>query len=82
MQKLERCRLWSTVALALGLVSVPVSSQGTVLEDGKAIDRLPEIRAALRVALEEGKESNRLSGLGKLMAQWGNWPNWSNWGNG
>jgi hypothetical protein len=80
MRKQEKRLLWSATALTLGLVSMPSLSQGMAVEGERAIDRLPEIRNVLRAALEEGKESNKLPGLGKRLAQ--DWPNWSNWSNG
>lgn len=82
MENQEKRRLWSVAALTLGLVSAPASSHVIAAQEGRAIDRLPEIRAALRGALDEGREPAKLSRLGKLLAQWGNWPNWSNWSNG
>lgn len=82
MHKQDKRLLWSAAALALGLVSAPSSSLGTAAEEARAIDRLPEIRAAIRSQLEDGKDRTGLSKLGRLLAQWGNWPNWSNWGNG
>lgn len=82
MHRLEKRLSWLAAALTLGLVSMPGPSASKAVEEGKAIDRLPEIRAALRGALEEDVKSSKPSGLGKLLAQWGNWPNWSNWGNG
>lgn len=82
MHKQDTRLLWSAAALALGLVSAPSASLGTVTEAARAIDRLPEIRAALRSQPVDGKEPAGLSKLARLLAQWGNWPNWSNWGNG
>lgn len=82
MQKKNKRFLWSAAALALGLVGAPSPSLGTAREEARAIDRLPEIRAAIRSQLEDGEDRTGLSKLGRLLAQWGNWPNWSNWGNG
>ncbi len=80
MNKQEKRLLWSAAALTLGLASVPMSSHGKSVEETRAIDRLPEIRAVLRGALKEGTKPAKPSGLNKLLAQ--DWPNWTNWGNG
>ena len=80
MDKQNKPLLWWVAALTLGLVSTPLPAGSTAVEGEKAIDRLPEIRAALRGVLEDGKKSDKPSGLGKLIAQ--EWPNWVNWGNG
>jgi hypothetical protein len=80
MDKQNEHLLWLAAALTLGLVSAPPVVGSTAVEGEKAIDRLPEIRGALRGVLEDGKKSNKPSGLGKLIAQ--QWPNWTNWGNG
>lgn len=80
MHKQEKRLLWSATVLTLGLVSMPSFSQSKAVEGERAIDRLPEIRNVLRGVLNEGKEPNKLPGLGKLLAQ--DWPNWSNWSNG
>ena len=80
MDKQSKRLLWSAAALTLGLVSAPLLAGSTAVESEKAIDRLPEIRAALRGILEDSKKLNKPSGLGKVIAQ--DWPNWSNWGNG
>lgn len=79
MNKQEKRLLWSAAALTLGLASAPLSSHGKAVVEERAIDRLPEIRAVLRGALEEGTKPIKPSGLGKVLAQ--DWPNWTNWGN-
>ncbi|QIG50608.1 hypothetical protein G5V57_24470 [Nordella sp. HKS 07] len=78
MDKQNKRLLWSAAALTLGLVSASSSSQSTAVDEGRAIDRLPEIRAVLRGALEEGTKPIKPSASGKVLADW---PNWTNWGN-
>ncbi len=80
MEKQNKHLLWSAAALTLGLASAPLSSHGKAVEEGRAIDRLPEIRAMLRGVLEESTKPSKPSGLDGLLAQ--DWPNWTNWGNG
>jgi hypothetical protein len=77
MDKHEKRLLWSAATLTLGLVSAPVSSHGMAVAEARAIDRLPEIRAVLRGALDEGTQPTNPSGSGKRLAQ-----EWTNWGNG
>lgn len=79
MDKHKRHLLWSAAAFTLGLVSLPPASHSRTAEEGRAIDRLPEIRAVLRDALEEGRVLSVPSGSTKLAQDW---PNWTNWGNG
>lgn len=79
MDKHKKHLLWSVAALSLGLMSVPPSAASIPAEGERAIDRLPEIRALLRGALEEGTEPMTPSGLSRLAQDW---PNWTNWGNG
>ena len=81
MNKQKKRLLWSAAALTLGLASMPVSSHGKAVEETRAIDRLPEIRAVLRGALEQATRQANPSGLVKVLAQ-EDWPNWTNWGNG
>jgi len=78
VNKQEKRLLWSAAALTLGLASAPLSSHGKAVEEQRAIDRLPEIRAVLRGALEEGTKPIKPSASGKVLADW---PNWTNWGN-
>jgi hypothetical protein len=79
MDKHKKHLLWSVAAFTLGLVSMPPASQSLVVDEGRAIDRLPEIRAVLRDALEEGRALGVPSGSTKVAQDW---PNWTNWGNG
>lgn len=79
MDKHKKHLLWSAAAFTLGLVSMPTVSQSLAVEEAKAIDRLPEIRAVLRDALEQGRDLVGPSGSTKLAQDW---PNWTNWGNG
>ncbi len=79
MDKHKKHLLWSAAAFTLGLVSLPPASQSMAAEEGRAIDRLPEIRAVLREALEEGRDVLSPSASTKLAQDW---PNWANWGNG
>jgi hypothetical protein len=79
MDKHKKHLLWSAAAFTLGLVSMPSASQSLSVEEGRAIDRLPEIRAVLRDALEEGRDPILPSGSTKIAQDW---PNWTNWGNG
>lgn len=79
MDKQNKRLLWSAAALALGLASAPLASHGKAVVEERAIDQLPEIRAMLRGALEEGTKPAKPSAVGKLLAQ--EWPNWTNWGN-
>jgi hypothetical protein len=79
MDKHKKHLLWSAAAFTLGLVSMPSASQSLSVEEGLAIDRLPEIRAVLRDALEQGRDLIVPSGSTKLAQDW---PNWTNWGNG
>lgn len=79
MDKHRKHLLWSAAAFTLGLVSLPPASQSRAAEEGRAIDRLPEIRAVLREALEDGRDVLSPSAATKLAQDW---PNWTNWGNG
>ena len=79
MDKHKKRLLWSAAAFTLGLVSMPPASQSLAVEEVHAIERLPEIRAALRDALELGRDLIVPSGSTKLAQDW---PNWTNWGNG
>lgn len=79
MDKHKRHLLWSAAAFTLGLASMPSASQSLSVEEGRVIDRLPEIRAVLRDALEQGRDLIVPSGSTKLAQDW---PNWTNWGNG
>jgi hypothetical protein len=79
MDKHKKHLLWSAAAFTLGLVSMPSASQSLSVEEGLAIDRLPEIRAVLRDTLEQGRDLIVPSGSTKLAQDW---PNWTNWGNG
>ncbi|MBK1865937.1 hypothetical protein [Taklimakanibacter albus] len=79
MDRHKKHLLWSAAAFTFGLVSMPPASQSLAVEEGRAIDRLPEIRAVLRDALEQGRVLSVPSGSTKLAQDW---PNWTNWGNG
>lgn len=79
MDKHKKHLLWSAAAFTLGLVSMPPASQSIAAEDGRAIDRLPQIRTVLRAALAEGREFPTQTGATRLAQDW---PNWTNWGNG
>lgn len=79
MDKHKRHLLWSAAAFTLGLVSIPPASQSMTESSGRAIDRLPEIRAVLREALEEKRDVIVPSASTRLAQDW---PNWTNWGNG
>lgn len=79
MDKHKKHLLWSAAALSVGLMSASPPAGSIPAEGERAIDRLPEIRAALRGALKENKEPTTPSEPVRLAQDW---PNWSNWGNG
>jgi len=82
--KSEKRFLLSIAALSFGLVSAPAAGE-TSVEEVKAIDQLPAIRAAVRETLGNSLDAAatendpvKRAKLRGLIAQWNTWGNWGN----
>jgi hypothetical protein len=80
----EKHFLLSIAALSFGLVGAPAAGK-TSVEEAKAIDQLPAIRATVRETLSNGldaavaeKDPVKRAKLRGLIAQWNAWGNWWN----